>query len=333
MTFGVREATAKIYLTLSVVGIWCICLFIVINFNILTKGTNPWNKPTSRIQKNHTSPIQSHYCNQKINKNDKNGPGLLWCERRRPLDFMAEPSNSLSNFAYILFGLIMIHFGIYDQYYNTDPDKDKKSLIIQHPAFSYAFGFSNILLGICSFLFHAANMKPYGHWDVMSMYSCTLYPIWYMIFQHVHWIPKSGDVLLCIHFGILYYLFLFGLPGYSNQFVMISIVLILLVGVIATYFIKRENRVFSIWVVVAAFFSVIFGFALWNLEKVPGWCNPDAIFQFHAIWHALTGLSLGLSYWYVRIEVAKEMIEERNSFDVVIEKIEQIYDVFEEKNP
>eukprot|EP01080_Neovahlkampfia_damariscottae_P008353 gene8353-178_t len=317
-----QDTTVKIYLGLSVLVIFSTLLFTAFNFNIMTKGQNPWNKPP-----------------QSFAKKNENGPGLLWCERRRPMDFMAEPSNAISNFAYFLVGLIMIHVGIYDHLYNQDPQKEKKSLMIQYPAFAYAYGVAACLLGFGSFMWHASNLKPHDDWDREFMHSVVIYPVFYFIFQLTYWFPVSGHVLLTLHYGLKYYLFLFGLPVNSRTAMLYILVTVLGFAIFNGLVLFRTRHLRLQWLILGLL-GFLVGWGFWNLEKWPGWCFPDSPIQFHALWHVFTALAMLSLFWYFRSETKRAdetdsnvLILQSNSqtygVDKLIEQMESLCEIFE----
>jgi hypothetical protein len=296
MVFVFHNYGTKILLFISAITVWSCTLYFTLHLQDLWRGKNPWNKPTSFIQNPTNSPIQN---------STLNGPGLLWCEKRRPMDFMAEPSNAISNFAYLLVGILMVHVSIYDYFFNDDPHRSKHSLMIQHPAWSLNYGLSTMLLGVCSFLMHASNLPRHTHWDISSMYACVAFPIWYIIFQYIHWIPFSQEVLLGLHWIETGYFFLFKLPFNSTQILIFTLLMILMLTIL-TYFINRSSRILHVNYFSAAFVSLAVGYGVWNLEKIPGYCDPDSLYQLHALWHCFTALAIYFIYMYLATEVEKE---------------------------
>ena len=216
--------------------------------------------------------------------------------------------------------------------------------MIQNPSFSYAYGFAAWLLGVCSFLWHASNLKPHDHWDIQSMHSVVIFPIFYLLFQLLHWIPKSGDILLVIHFGLKYYMFLFGLPVNSKTAMLY--ILVTLVGLsVVTFLILYSKRNAQVLWFFGGIVGFVVGYGLWNLEKIPRWCFPDSLIQFHGLWHVFTALAMLSLFWYFRTEVQRENVEsdetslqtisQSEGIDLLIEQIEnisQIFDYDEEEN-
>jgi hypothetical protein len=297
MTQTVHNYGIKILLFISSIVIWSCTLYFTLHLQDLWRGKNPWNKPTS------TSLIQNSTYSE-LN----HGPGLLWCEKRRPMDFMAEPSNAISNFAYLLVGILMVHVSIYDYFFNDDPNKEKHSLMILHPAWSLSYGLSTMLLGVCSFLMHASNLGHHGNWDEASMFACVAFPFWYLLFQHFHWIPYSQVVLLALHWIETGYLFLYvNTIPFSNVQVMLFIIFVLIFTAMVTYLLKYETRILYVNNVVGAILSLALGFGFWNLEKIPEYCDPDSLYQLHALWHCLTALGIYFLFMYSVTEVEKEV--------------------------
>jgi glycopeptide antibiotics resistance protein len=96
-TTYVHNYGIKMLLFISAIVIWSCTLYFILHLQDLWRGKNPWGKPTSSLIQNST--------NSAFNE-----VGLLWCEKKRPMDFMAEPSNAISNFAYLLVGILMVMF-------------------------------------------------------------------------------------------------------------------------------------------------------------------------------------------------------------------------------
>ncbi|KAG7345024.1 ceramidase [Nitzschia inconspicua] len=237
--------------------------------------------------------LESHHCDEFCENSDK-------CDHsmdERPT--MQQPVNAYSNIAYIWCGVVpMVFFRV-----------DLSTTM---------YFCSSALLGISSFMYHASISRLWMNLDSSSMYTyfavlvmhglCSVFglswrclcPIFVAILIAMPFvrptIPFSRETEKIIYGQVL------------------AITVLSLVLVLANIY-KIVNQTFartrsqgqhtyfaSIFILLLQIFGVI-SVALfpgllcaiatvgWNNDREKRWCRPNSIFQWHALWHALTAIA------------------------------------------
>jgi len=82
--------------------------------------------------------------------------------------------------------------------------------------------------------------------------------------------------------------------------------MIALIGTIMSSFcvdiVLRQTRIEHRWHILSSL-AFIVAYGIWNLTNAGRFSGPDAWFQGHAVWHVLTGVSLGCMAILYRSEI------------------------------
>ena len=202
-------------------------------------------------------------------------------------------ANTWSNLAYIVVGLYGIALGCRDL---RQPKRD--TFLVRTPALSVAFGAACCCLGIGSGLFHASLTRFGQQLDVAAMYP----PLMVIIAVGIgRWFPARRTwplllVLVAVASGLLfYYKWAMSSRIVLNSLVGSVTILTLVARVCSSRKLDGRWLLASVVALIAAVFCR-------QLDIAARFSGPDAWAQGHALWHALTALSLGCVYAFYRSE-------------------------------
>ncbi|MEX0811285.1 MAG: ceramidase domain-containing protein [Chitinophagales bacterium] len=217
-----------------------------------------------------------------------------FCERNRMDRLIREPSNTFSNLAYVWLGFQVLAFAIWDF-----RQKINKNRLQQWPLLSVVFALSLILLGGGSFFYHASLSAIAQRWDMTGVYSIMAFLLAYPVF---HFFPNRKNFLLGIVTtlllaDLLLYIYKWSLNGLV---VLPAFILIVVLFIVLDQVLRKPQRNMK-WIFSALFFLTA-AFVLWYLDRENILCNPDSLFQGHALWHCLTGWSSFSIYMFYRSE-------------------------------
>ncbi len=228
---------------------------------------------------------------------------MLFCEYARD-GHIKQPSNSFSNFAFSISGLMVAWF----VYKNKIEENNRFSNYNFYPMLYSA---SLILIGAGSFAMHATNAPWGGFFDLFAMYLFSSFLCSYAISR---WF-KLSNLFFIIFFIINLSIGIFILlaPSIKMNFIL-SLTDIwfgsqLIVAFIFELFLKykRKITIHSTWGW-AGVLTLIFSFIIWNLSRTHDsiFCNPHSLFQGHALWHILDAIA---AYFVFRFYVSESEIE------------------------
>lgn len=208
-----------------------------------------------------------------------------WCESNYELSYyVAEFWNTLSNLAFILPQLA--------QYIALSKHKSVEL------AFRRAF-LSLALVGIGSFCFHMTLARPMQMFDETSMILVSLHGFYLLYIIKKPDVNRKTLATLLICYGLIFlslYVFLVAWPIFHHT----AFILLVYASVAIGYQLKQSHGPhYKFWTVLIL---QHLAFAFWLIDKhyceiltrfrehhVPTVLRP--VFQFHAIWHLLMGLS------------------------------------------
>lgn len=234
-----------------------------------------------------------------------------FAERIYGVSIFRTPSNTLSNLGYVLVGLYILAYVAYDARRSTSP---KDPYAVRRPALMAYFGFTCLLLGFGSGYMHA-SLTSNGHWyDLLGMYGSLVAIIalhwgrWFPDLRLGSFRLPSPVILIPAAVGTTYYLALNDGP-FGNKQIMAG----LISTIIASFgvdLLRQRTRIEHRWHILSIV-SFFVAFAIWNLTNAGRFAGPEAWLQGHAVWHVLTGVSLGCMAILYRSEIVLP-IEETN---------------------
>jgi hypothetical protein len=230
------------------------------------------------------------------------GNAFTFCEANHMNEAIRQPSNTWSNLAYLLVALFAFTVGVHD--YKNKEHGNSTNFLVRYPFFSIMYGLSCLYLFIGSFMYHASLTAFYQKLDQTGLYSViamilvlNVYKIFPYINHRGEWRDSQGLAkALIVILNILFFNWLWKFS--INVFVPLLIVIIFITSL---YYIVRISKThyFSNYLY-AAFFLLFAAGSIWVLDRQGVVCNPDSIFQGHALWHILTAVSIFFIYLYYR---------------------------------
>jgi hypothetical protein len=211
-------------------------------------------------------------------------------------------ANTWSNLAYVLPGLYAIALGFWDWRRKPEPTAP---YVVRQPALGMLYGVACIYLGVGSGIFHASLTRWGQQLDVAAMYS----PLVVLVAIHwARWLPRVRlgrralpawpvFALVAVVTSALLYVYKWEL---SSKRVMVTLILLIWAGCVLDAVTGRFSLRWR-WLVVA-FFSLLTAYAFRQADVAGRFTGPDAWMQGHAIWHLLTGVTLGAMVLFYRTE-------------------------------
>ena len=215
-------------------------------------------------------------------------PNIKWCEENL-CQWISEPANTYSNFAYIVVAILLAL---------VTTKKQADSDLSMFPRLLF-------FLGLASGFYHASNHYLSQLGDFLLMY---LYIFWGMTIN----LKRMGK----INDGNKYYFF----GGFTVLFMVLTHFLYLsylpiqyLIIVATAFFLFSEFQVrhhksvnYRYLFLGLGFIAAGEVFSIMDLKRI--FCNPqDHIIQGHAIWHLLSAIGLGISFFHFAQEIPKKL--------------------------
>ena len=232
------------------------------------------------------------------------GNSSHFCELNRWEMLIIQPSNTWSNFGFLIVGLILISVGIKDHYFKGRHKIN--NLIAKHPAFTILIGVALIHLFIGSFFYHASMTLAFQKMDITGIYAVLIALFTYNAFKAFPLI-KIGNRIRSSHkiligFGIALNIVFFVEIWKWN----INIVFpVLILSLFALNFInmrrKTIKKMYKQYLTSSAL-TMLAAATIWILDRSDVICMPTSIFQGHALWHLLCALAILFLYFYYRSE-------------------------------
>jgi hypothetical protein len=221
-----------------------------------------------------------------------------YCEFNQQAKLFHQSSNTYSNLAYFFLGMIVVLVAVSDRKHKTSAGNP----IQKFPLISFFFGCCLIYLCFGSAFFHASLTWIGQRIDMNATYSICIALSGisgYRLFAHENTSPKI-KLLFVVVLMVITITFL------EIHLLIPSIILLpLLIGLTTILTIKNylnNSKKFNLQLAVLSLFFMIAAFVLRTMDVQKIGCDPMSVFQGHAIWHILTGMSAFLLYWFYRSE-------------------------------
>ena len=207
-------------------------------------------------------------------------PNVRWCEAQL-CSVVVEPANTWSNLAYVLAGLALLWIGA---------RRGDRTLRI--------FGRAEIVVGVCSLVYHMSFSGILQVLDFLGMYVFTNLLLGLNLVRlgtlsrRRFWPVYGGSVVALTGLTVALRFTAFPIQG---------IVFVLILAIVATEAMQRapaglDRRLF---LAAVAALVVAAGFSAADVTGV--FCDPDDHFvQGHAIWHVLGAVSLVFAAFFYR---------------------------------
>ncbi len=227
----------------------------------------------------------------------------FFCEKTNMQNLIRQPINTFSNFIYWLGALAILRRGWKDQ-----RNQKRYNLVSANPFYSIMFGFILLYIFCASVFFHSSLIHFASELDFSAVYSLSLFPLMY--FSHRVWLLAIGvpsnvrhtksTVTVISAFSILYLLLTFFLPDGTQNYVVLTIILLLvLFGIIVE---RKDPGRTNHYYLLASIGYILFAVMWFVFDVYKIICNPNSWIQPHSLWHFCSGVSAFYFYMYIRSE-------------------------------
>lgn len=233
------------------------------------------------------------------------GNAQHFCELNRFGELIVQPSNTWSNFGFLLVGVTCISIGLRDIKYENR--KNISNLLAKTPVFSILIGISVIILFIGSFMYHASLTWFFQKLDQNGMYFIVISFLAYNIYKFKPVITikgqeKSSHPYVVVGAIALMVLFFTVIWRINIMILFPSLVLLFFAVNIINNQLFKDQRKTRAGILRAGGVSMLAASFIWIMDVTDVWCIPTSIFQGHALWHLLTASAIMIIYLYYRGE-------------------------------
>jgi hypothetical protein len=214
-----------------------------------------------------------------------------FCELPRVGNLMLQPANSLSSFAYVVIGFLMVGLA---------SARDTASAL--SPLAMRTLGATSIIVGLGSALLHATLTLWGQFFDVVGMY---LVGSFFLVQALARWrnIPDGRATALYIALSGLLIILLIILPEVRRW---LFAVLLIVAIVVELAFARPLRPRARLAYYLGGIFATALAFGFWILDQQRIVCEPESLLQGHAAWHMLGAASLWLTFCYYRSERSRD---------------------------
>lgn len=224
------------------------------------------------------------------------GRGSGFCEAEQP-GWVRQPANTWSNLGFVLAGLAVAWYA---------GDRLRLGLTLgAHPALATAYAVLVVLLGPGSMAMHATQSRVGGHLDLLSMFLVSGFALAYAAMR----VWRRGPGFLAVAFPVLVVVGMaIYLTGGSVPLVnhagnaAFSVMLLLAIALEVVLWTRREVRQDAAFGL-AAVSTLVLASTVWRFgRRGHPWCDPEALFQWHGLWHVLCAVAAYLLFRHYAAE-------------------------------
>ncbi len=224
------------------------------------------------------------------------GRGSSFCEAEHP-GWVLQPTSTWSNLGFVLAGLAVA-------WYATD--RLRLGLTMgAHPGLATAYAVLVVLLGPGSMAMHATQSAVGGDLDLLSMFLVSGFALGYAAMR----VRRRGPGFLALVFpllvavGMAVYLTGGAVPVVNHAGNAAFSVMLLLAMVLEVVLWRRSEARQDTWFGVGAVGTLVVASTVWRFGRDGHpWCHPDAVFQWHGLWHVLCAVAAYLLFRHYAAE-------------------------------
>ncbi|GAB4044104.1 ceramidase domain-containing protein [Spirosoma jeollabukense] len=220
-----------------------------------------------------------------------------YCEFNHVHRFFHQPINTYSNLAYFFLGVLLLQIAWAD---HTQRGKLGLNRLANFPMLSALLGGCFVYLGVGSAFFHASLTYLGQRVDMNATYSIMLTLVGialYHIGHRLRWTPAQKTIWVLALLILIGAFFKIALLIPSSR--LVPVLILGLNGLMIINYVQfRKER--SLWLIGLSIVLIGAAIKIRTLDVQKVGCDPYSIFQGHALWHVLTGLSSFCSYSFFR---------------------------------
>lgn len=232
------------------------------------------------------------------------GNAFHFCEHNNLNDSLVQSSNTWSNLGFLIVSLLILFYGIKDFKSNKN---NQSNLLLQYPIFSLIIGLSILYLFIGSFFYHASVTFIFQKMDQTGMYAILLSFMAYNVFRiWPEYKSSDGKTISTYKYIILAYavlnLMFFTFLWKININILYTSLAFSFIAFTIIYNKKNPTIKLSRKMLLYSLYIYLFSMGFWMLDRKGIFCDPESVFQGHALWHILNAIVLMLIYLHYRVE-------------------------------
>lgn len=216
-----------------------------------------------------------------------------YCEQARG-GFIEQPSNTFSNFAYILVGLMVL--------FHTNHGTTG-SFFASHVVYRLLFGSIVLVIGFGSMFYHMSLTNAGRFFDWFGMFLFIDFLIAFN-FARIKRFSVKDFLVVYVVMCLVSVIVLATLPQ-SFRTPLFALEIATLVALLVSNEIWKFHTpqvIYHRYLILSAI-TFIVAYVIWNLDKYLIVCWPTSVFQGHALWHILVAISITFIYFYQLSEV------------------------------
>jgi hypothetical protein len=221
-----------------------------------------------------------------------------YCEYNGPTHLFHQCMNTYSNLCYFFFGIVICQIAFFD-YKNVGQNPQNR--LAQFPLLSALMGICFIYLSFGSAFFHASLTWIGQRVDMNGTYSITIAALgigFYHVFHKINFSERQ-KIGFIIGLVLTVVLFLDLHLRISSSVLLPVMILFLWLFMAVNYFQFRKER--FVFLAVSSLVFIIIALKIRTLDVQKVGCDPYSLYQGHALWHLLTGLSSFCGYAFYRL--------------------------------
>jgi hypothetical protein len=224
-----------------------------------------------------------------------------YCEFNNSNSFFHQKMNTYSNLVYFFLGVFILYLGKYD---SKASGHSTQNSLQKFSGLSVFTGSMLIYLCFGSSFFHASLSVLGQRVDMNGTYGLNIALIGlavYHVFYKKEWsLTQKRTYLLTL--SLILFAFIYLAPMVSSSILVPILLLLQMLLMLISYFQFPKRRFLSIGIF--SFLLVIWAVKIRTADVQKINCDPYSLWQGHAVWHLLTGLSSFCYYAYYRFTKA-----------------------------
>lgn len=214
---------------------------------------------------------------------------------------IVQPLSSYSNLWYVLVGLGIIA----STRVGLSSDGKRTNLLLRQPIYIILYGLIAIFIGLTSFFYHI-SLTLVGRWvDYMGMYALASYAVAYNLTR----LGVFRGRIFAITFIVLNLSLAIPMMAVSSLEFKRALLLgtiLAIIGLEAIIHLTRHPPRLHLAYFLAALGVMAAATVVNLLDESGQWCSHTSLWQWHAVWHFLTAVSISLLFLYYRTEDDRE---------------------------
>ena len=210
---------------------------------------------------------------------------------------IAQPLSSYSNLWYLLVGLGVLLSPII----SFPGDEQRSNLLLRNTSYVVAYSSVVVFVGATSYFYHV-SLTLLGRWaDYLGMYAFASFAVVYGL-ARMRLVRGWSFFIAYIIFNICLAIPMVAISDLEFKRAILLGLILAIIGLEGIIFrIRRPSRTYPVYFI-TALGTLALATMVNLLDESGQWCSHASLWQWHAVWHFLTAVSIGLLFLYYRTE-------------------------------